>query len=107
MKKSASEKCFDFINAVVMVFIILITLYPFYYIICASFSSSNDIMSHMGLIYTPLNFTLGGYRLTFNYPLVSSGYKNTLLILILALPINMILSLFLAYIMASKRMMFK
>ena len=31
---------FDVVNSIVMLFLIFITLYPFYHIICASFSNS-------------------------------------------------------------------
>lgn len=107
IKKSLGEKVFDKVNIAFMVLVIVLTFYPFYYIICASFSSSNALMSKMGLILAPLDWTIGGYRLTFQYPLVLSGYKNTLIILLVSLPINLLLTVFLANTLAAKDMALK
>lgn len=107
MKKSAGDKVFDAVNFIIMLFVVLVTLYPFYYIVCASFSSSTALLTRMGLLWRPLNFTVGGYIKTFEYPLMISGYKNTLTILFVSLPINLLLTIFLANTLASKNMFWK
>ena len=85
IKKSVGEKVFEVFNVFIMLLVIVITLYPFYYIVCASFSSSNQLLTSMGLLWRPLSFTIGGYKQTFEYPLVISGYRNTLIILAVSL----------------------
>jgi len=107
MKKSAGDKVFDAVNFIIMLFVVLVTLYPFYYILCASFSSSTALLTRMGLLWRPLKFTVGGYIKTFEYPLMISGYKNTLTILFVSLPINLLLTIFLANTLASKNMYWK
>lgn len=107
MIKSRSERAFDAFNLFMMAIVIIITFYPFYYILCASFSSSDKLLTRTGLLLAPMNWTLGGYKLTFMYPLVASGYKNTLTILAFALPINLLLTLFLANTLAAKDMKLK
>ena len=105
MKKTGfSEKSFDIFNMVFMLSVVFLTLYPAYYLLCASFSDSNSLLVHRGLLFYPIDFTLGAYKLTFSYPLVGSGYKNTLMVLLGALPINLLLTIFCAYILAAKNM---
>ncbi len=106
-KLSTSEKIFTVCNTIFMIFVIFITLYPFYYIICASLSDNTAFMQHQGVVLAPIGFTTGAYDMTFRYPLVSSGYKNTLIILICGLPLNLIMTLLCAYCLAAKGLMFK
>ena len=107
IKRSVGEKVFDAVNTVFMLFIIFITLYPFYHLVCASFSRNYLLVAHEGLLFWPQGFTLGAYEITVKYPLMISGYKNILLILLAALPLNLVMTLFCGYFMASKNMLYK
>lgn len=107
IKKSPGEKIFDVFNIIIMILVIFVTIYPFYYVICASFSETSFLLTHRGLLFKPLSATLGAYKLTFSYPLVRSGYRNILFILICGLPINLIMTLFCAYVMTIKKMLYK
>ena len=107
IKRSAGEKVFDAVNAVFMLFIIFITLYPFYYLVCASFSRNYLLVAHDGLLLWPRGFTLGAYEITLKYPLIRTGYRNILLILAAALPLNLVMTLFCGYFMASRNMLYK
>lgn len=106
-KRSSGEKIFDIFNIIFMVLVILITIYPFYYVICASLSETSQLLTHRGLLFKPLNTTIGAYKLTFSYPMVRSGYRNTLFVLAFGVPINMILTIICAYVMAAKDVLYK
>lgn len=106
-KRTLSEIIFDTINVLLMLFIIVITFYPMLYIAFASISDSARLAAAPGLIFKPLGFNLGAYRLAFKHPLLLSGYKNTLFILIVGVSINLVMTALCAYFMASKNMMFK
>jgi len=107
IKRSLGEKIFDVFNIFIMILVIFITIYPFYYVICASLSDTSLLLTHRGLLLKPLSSTIGAYRLTFSYPLVRSGYKNILFVLIFGLPINLVLTLFCAYVMSVKKMLYR
>lgn len=107
IRKSTGEKVFDSANNAFMILVIILTFYPFYYIICASLSSNTALFTKMGLLFKPIDWTVRGYKLTFAYPLVLYGYRNTLTILLVSLPINLILTLFLANTLAAKDMKLK
>ncbi len=107
IKASPGERIFDGCNALFMLLVIFLTLYPFYYLVCASFSQNYLLEANPGVMLLPRGFNLGAYRLTFQYPLLISGYKNTLLILAAALPLNLVMTLFCGYFMAARNMLYK
>ena len=107
IKRGPGERVFDFMNAVFMILIFFITLYPFYYIICASMSRNSLLAANPGIMFWPRGFNLGAYALTFKYRLVKSGFRNIFIILAASLPLNIFLTLICAYILAAKKMMFK
>ena len=107
MKKSAGDRIFDIINVLIMLCLVLITLYPMYYVLCASVSSNTYLVAHPGVLFWPHDFTLGAYKMTFQHPLILSGYRNTLIILAGSLPLNIVMTLFCGYFMASNNVLFK
>ena len=90
-----------------MLLIVFMTLYPIYYVVCASFSSNSLLQAFPGLLWKPLGFNAGAYRLAFRHPLLLSGYKNILIILAVALPLNIAMTVGCGYFMAMKNMLFK
>ena len=107
MKVSVGSRIFDTFNILLMLCLCFITLYPMYFVLCASFTENTYLVAHPGAVFWPHGFTLGSYKLAFTHPLLLSGYLNTLTILIISLPINIILTLFCGYFLASKNVMFK
>lgn len=107
MKTSVGDKIFTVVNVVILVALCIVTLYPIWYCFCASFTTNSYLVSHPGIMLWPHGFTTGAYKLAFSHPLLLSGYKNTLIVLGVSLPINILLTLFCGYFMASKKVMFK
>jgi len=107
IKKSTGDKIFDVVNAIILLALCFVTLYPMWYVICASFTNNVYLVAHPGAIWWPVGFTTGSYAMAFEHPLILSGYKNILMILGISLPINIFLTLFCGYFLASKGMMFK
>ena len=107
IKTSTGSKIFDVCNTIVLLLLCFVTLYPMWYVICASFTNNVYLVSHPGAVWWPVGFTTGSYKMAFEHPLILSGYKNILLILGISLPINIIMTLFCGYFLASKGMMFK
>ena len=107
MKKSAGDWIFDSINVLIMLCLVFVTLYPMYYVFCASISSNTYLVAHPGVLFWPHGFTLGAYKMTFQHPLILSGYRNILLILAGALPLNIVMTLFCGYFMAAQNVVLK
>ena len=107
MKSSLGDKIFVVINSAILICLCFVTLYPIWYVFCASLTSNTYLVSHPGIMLWPHEVTFGAYKMAFSHPLLLSGYKNTLLILAVSLPINILMTLFAGYFMASKDVMFK
>ena len=69
--------------------------------------SNTYLVSHPGILLWPHEFTTGAYGLALTHPLLLSGYRNILIILVVSLPINILLTIFTGYFLSSKKMMFK
>lgn len=105
--RTNSEKVFNIFNIFLMLIIVFFTLYPLYYVVCASLSDNSMLQAFPGLLWKPLGFNTGAYRLAFEHPLLLTGYKNILLILLAALPLNILMTVSCGYVMAAKNMYFK
>lgn len=107
IKRTTGDIIFDGINAIILLALCFVTLYPMWYCLCASFTQNSYLVAHQGMVIWPHGFTTGSYSLAFTHPLLLSGYKNILIILAVSLPINIILTLFAGYFMASKGVLLK
>lgn len=106
-QESMGDRIFTIVNVVILVLLCIVTLYPVWYVLCASFTSNAYLVSHPGLLLRPHGFTWGSYKLALTHPLLLSGYKNILIVLCVSLPLNILLTLFCGYFMASKKVLFK
>ena len=106
-RESRGDRIFSGVNVVILLLLCVVTLYPIWYVLCASFTSNTYLISHPGMILWPHEFTLGAYKLALTHPLLISGYKNILIVLFVSLPLNILLTLFTGSFMAAKKVMFK
>ena len=106
--KSKGYTVFTVFNYIILTFIGLVCLYPLYYVVIASFSDPVKLISHDGLLLLPLkNYTLDGYRMVFQNKLVMSGYKNTLIVLVAGVCLNMLLTILGAYVISQRQLMLR
>lgn len=108
-KKSCLEndgKIFPVVNGIFMIVISLLMLYPFYYCMISSVSDNSMLTAFHGILLRPLEkIQFGAYQKAFEHPLVLSGLKNILLILLFALPLNIVMTLICGYFMACKNVL--
>jgi putative aldouronate transport system permease protein len=105
---SKGYRIFTICNTIVLTIIALVCLYPFFYVVVASISDPNELIKHNGLLLMPLEkITLEGYNMVFNNKLVLSGYKNTMIILVVGLMFNLVLTTMGAYVLSLKELMFR
>lgn len=107
-KKSTARIIFEIINNLIMLFLILITLYPLLYVVFASLSDANELLRNGGkMLYKPLGFTFSAYKMAFKDNSIIIGYKNTLIIMIIGIPISMYLTAVSAYFLSRRDVMLK
>lgn len=103
-KRTIGDRIFDTFNGFIMILAILITLYPIWYVVVASLSSSNALMQHQGLLFTPLGkINLEAYKaVLIKDPMILTSYKNTLLYVILGTLTSLFLTTLGAYGLSRK-----
>lgn len=107
IKKSPAEKAFTVFNYILLTFIILICLYPVWYVLAASLSNSSLLMQHAGVLIKPLGFSTGAYKKVFDNPMILKGYRNTLFILVAGVTLDIFMTSLGAYFLSRKQVMFK
>ena len=106
-RRITGEKVFDVLVYVFMIILILITLYPFVYVLFASLSAPVPFSKHTGILLSPVGFDLKSYKLVFSSPFILTGYRNTLIYVSFATAVNMLMTTLGAYALSRKRLALK
>lgn len=106
-KKTFGDYCFTFFFGAIMIFLALITAYPFLYVLFASLSDPNKYLAYKGILLKPIDFTLQSYKAVLNNPNILIGYKNTLFIVVVGTAINIVFTSMGAYFLSRKGPLWK
>ena len=87
---------FNLINAVLLGACALLIIYPFYNVLLISVVSQKEYMQTPFMIF-PKEITFEAYHFIFHNPRFYHGYINTLMILVIGVPYNMIITTCTAY----------
>lgn len=101
-KKSKSECAFNIFNIIVMLGVIVITLYPMYYVLVCSLSDGTRLIGARGVILAPLGFDLAAYEAVFSNPNIFTGYRTTLLVVVFGTLINVFFTAIGAFVVTRK-----
>ncbi|SFL59373.1 putative aldouronate transport system permease protein [Paenibacillus sp. 1_12] len=104
---TVQERIFDVFNIIALSLLMLVTLYPIYYVAIASISNPTELMSHKGMIWFPQGFSLKAYSMVFDNPMILKGYGNTIFIVIVGLLFNLTLTAFGAYALSRKGLYYR
>lgn len=97
----------DVVTYVILIAFSVACIYPVWYVLVASFSTGTELAKHPGFLLWPKDFTVEAYAMVFKNPLIMSGLKNSLKILLFALPINLVLTILCGYFLACSGMRLK
>lgn len=103
IKESFSYRLFQIINAIIMTFVCLVTLYPFVYLIAQSFSSEASIYAGKVFLY-PVEFTLETYKIILSKPEFFQYYGNTILYSVVGTIISVAGTAVLSYPLSKERL---
>ncbi|WP_391563883.1 carbohydrate ABC transporter permease [Paenibacillus cremeus] len=107
MKQTIAEKVFGVFNIAFLLFLTLITLYPFLYVAMASLSNPSELASHSGILLWPMGFNMDGYVSVFKNPNIITGYTNTIIYVVVGTAINVIITALGAYVLSRKGVMLR
>ena len=105
IRRSNGEKAFNVINICIMLLITIATLYPFLYVLFASFSEGSRLLQHKGALLWFEGFSTAAYERVFNTESVMIGFKNTLFYLVVGVAGNMFFTILAAYALSRKGVM--
>ncbi len=103
IKTTAGDKIFDAFNAVFMLILILVTLYPFWYVLVASFSDSLSVLKAGAFLLWPVKsdgsfgLVMAAYKMVLGNPNIGVGFRNTLMYVLVGSAINMFMTVLTAY----------
>lgn len=101
IKRSYSDKIFDIVNLLVMVILLVIFVWPLWFVVIASFSNPNQVW--MGeVVLWPKGFTLISYETLLEYERIWVGYRNTLFYTVVGTLVNLVMTVCGAYPLSRK-----
>ena len=106
-KKNSNGWGFRLINGIILAMISLMTLYPFLYVIFASFSDPVKLMGNSSLLLKPLGFSLNAYKKVFVNHSIYSGYLNTIFYVAAGTLVNILATCMAAYVLSRKQFMLR
>jgi putative aldouronate transport system permease protein len=103
VKKSLGEKIFNVFNIILLSFVLLFTLYPFYYTLIASISDGNKVV--MGkVVLWPIGITFRAYELIPTISNFFTAFGNTLFYTLFGASTSIIIMTMGAYALSRKRL---
>lgn len=73
-----SDKILDACILIIMIFLLLVAVYPLWFVVIASFSNPMQVIAGKVVLW-PMDFNLEGYRRVLEYEKLWIGYRNTII----------------------------
>lgn len=96
MLTSKKDKLFDALIIAILCVVLVIVLYPLYFVVIASVSDPIQVIAGK-VIWKPLGFNLEAYKRVFKYEMVMRGYLNTLMYTAVGTSLNLVMTILAAY----------
>jgi len=106
MVKHNSDRLFNFIVYGLSGLVMLVIIYPLYFIVIASFSDPSAVSTGQVWFY-PKGFTLDGYRALLDNESIWIGYRNTILFASVGTFISLAVNIPAAYTLSRKDLVFR
>jgi putative aldouronate transport system permease protein len=106
IKETVMDKLFLLVLHVVLVFGLVLIIYPLYFTVIASFSDPQAIYQGR-VVLVPVDFTLEGYQRLMMDPAIPRGYLNTIIITAGGTVISVFLTITAAFALANPHLKYK
>ena len=102
-KRTFGEITFDIFNVLIMIFMMVVSIYPILYVLFASLSEASQLIQFQGILTHPLGkINFESYKTVFSDPKIMVGYINTIIVVVGGVSINIVLSSLGAYCLSRK-----
>ena len=103
IKKTVGDHVFNAITYIVMTFVLVVTLYPFWYVVVGSVSSMAHLIKN-GFVLWPDGLHLDAYEQVFRNDLVPVAYRNTLIVTLGGTALSMLLTILGGFVLSLKKL---
>ena len=103
IKKTVGDHVFNAITYIVMTFVLVVTLYPFWYVVVGSVSSIAHLIKN-GFVLWPDGLHLDAYEQVFRNDLVPVAYRNTLIVTLGGTALSMLLTILGGFALSLKKL---
>jgi putative aldouronate transport system permease protein len=103
IRESRGDRLFSVVNVLILGLILVVVVYPLWFVIIASVSDPNLVNSGQVVLW-PRRLTLDGFRRVFEDPEILSGYRNTIFYTLMGTCLNLFVTLPAAYSLSKKRL---
>lgn len=94
---------FTIFNVIIMAILVLITIYPFYYVIVGSISGNNVGAQEVYFLY-PVDLDFGAYNMVFSTTSIPRAYMNTVFVTVVGTTLSLLLTILTAYPLSKSRL---
>ena len=101
-KYSMGQRVFNVFNVIFMLLLVVIMFYPVWYVLVASFTSSDALMSHNGILLWPKGFSVNAYKMMMKNPMIVRGYLNSIFLVVAGVILNLTFTTIAAYVLSRK-----
>lgn len=102
MVKSAEDRAYHFIAAVLLTLVAVTAVFPLLYVFSMSITPYSEVLKNGGFIVIPRSVTLEGYRQVLTDNLIPRAFGVTVLVTVVGTAINLLLSMLMAYPLSKK-----
>jgi multiple sugar transport system permease protein/putative aldouronate transport system permease protein len=106
MKILFSDRAFQVCCAIFLILSFVVVFYPLWYCVAASFSSTDAVLQGR-VVFWPVGFTLTSYQSVITFPLLRSGFFNSLYYVFFGTIVSVSLLLLAAYPLSRKDLPFR
>jgi putative aldouronate transport system permease protein len=101
VRRTGSDRAFDALNVLFMALLLIVTLYPLYFVLIASVSDAYEVAKGNVFVWAK-GFTVESYINVFKENRVWTGYRNTILYAVVGTLFSLILTIPSAYALSKR-----
>jgi putative aldouronate transport system permease protein len=107
IKRRPMEVVFDSLNVAFLFILMVVTIFPFIYVINSSISDPIILMETKGIMLLPKGIQFYAYRHVFQNPMLLRGYANTIFLVIAGTALNVSMTAIGAYVLSRQQFMLR
>ena len=107
IKRSPGELVFDTVNTAFLFVLMVVTIFPFIYVINSSISDPIILMQTKGIMLLPKGIQFYAYSHVFQNPMLLRSYANTIFLVVVGTTLNVSMTSIGAYVLSRQHFMLR